>query len=227
MIDYINHLLHADGVLKPGLLKNLELPTEFHDRTKYASRTHVRTLPRLWRSITGVCLHQTACWLGERPARWDTVGAHLGVTRNGKLIQMHPFTKVVYHGNGWNNGTVGIEVDGLYAGIEGDPRTVWDNPETPEREEGMVLTPESVIAARAAIRWINYEVVKHGGKLKVIVAHRQSSKMRPNDPGSAIWQQVAMPLHKELGLTEGGYGFTLGEGQPIPKDWNSDSPYRY
>lgn len=227
LINYINSKLVEDGIVRPGNLQGLELPVEFHDRTRTASKQHVRTLPRLWRSVTGICLHQTACLLGERPARWDTVGAHVGVTRGGKVLKLHEFNRVVYHGNGWNNGTVGIEIDGLYAGVEGRPETVWDDPGTTIREQGMELTPEAIVAARAAIRWICYEVAQHGGRIKALVAHRQASKNRRNDPGSAIWQEIAIPLHKELGLSEGGFGFTLGNGLPIPYDWNPDSGYRY
>lgn len=227
MLEYLNHMLMSDGILKPNGLKGLELPAEFHDRRKTASKKHVRLLPRMWKSVTGICLHQTACLLGERPERWDTVGAHVGVTRSGKVIQMHDFNRVVYHGNGWNNGTVGIEIDGLYAGVEGDLKTVWDDPSTPSREQGMALTQESVIATRAAIRWICYEVARNGGKVKVLVAHRQASKNRRNDPGSAIWKSIALPMHAELNLTDGGGGFTLGEGYPIPNEWDPNRGHKY
>lgn len=227
MLEYINSKLVKDGVIIPGGLSGVELPVEYHDRTKFASSKHVRALPRMWRSVTGICLHQTACLLGERPARWDTIGAHVGVTRSGKVLKLHNFNRVVYHGNGWNNGTVGIEIDGLYAGVEGDEKTVWDDPSTPSREKGMELTYQTIVAARAAVRWICYEVERNGGRVKVLVAHRQASKNRRNDPGSAIWQEIAMPLHKELGLSEGGYSFTLGDGRYIPSEWNPESPYSY
>lgn len=227
MLNYINSKLINGDVLIPTNLNGLEVPKEFHDRRKFASKEHVRVLPRMWKSVTGVCLHQTACLLGERPARWDTVGAHVGVTRSGKVIHLHDFNRVVWHGNGWNNGTVGIEIDGLYAGVEGDPKTVWDDPSTPSREQGMTLTPETIIAARAAVRWICYEVERNGGKVKALVAHRQASENRRNDPGSAIWKEIALPLKDELALSSGGNGFTLGKGYPIPHEWDPNSGYKY
>ncbi len=138
------------------------------DRRSTASREHIGGV-RPWSAITGVCLHQTACVLGERPARWDTVGAHLGITRGGQVIQLHDFTRVVWHGNGWNGHTVGIEIDGLYAGVEGDVSTVWQG-KTPN-----TLTPEAAEAARQAVRWICSEVAANGGKVTALVAHRQSA----------------------------------------------------
>ena len=35
-----------------------------------------------------------------------------------------------------------------------------------------------------------------------------------------MWQRVAVPLHAELGLTDGGVGFAIG-GYPIPESWDA------
>jgi hypothetical protein len=174
---------------------------------------------RPWGKVTGICLHQTACVLGERPERWDTVGCHVGITRGGKVIWLHDFDHVVAHGNAWNAQTVGVEIDGLYAGVQGDEDTVWDDPSTATREQGMDLTPEAALAARYAIGWICRRVAEHFGKVTALVAHRQSSKSRRNDPGSEAWTRVALPMHAELGLSDGGPGFEIG-GYPIPEEWD-------
>jgi len=203
----------------------IKLPgTRFHDRRSTAAQGHGeggkwKVRGRAWKDVRGVCLHQTACVLGERPERWDSVGAHIGITRAGQVIWLHDFNRVVMHGNGWNAQTVGIEIDGLYAGVEGDDSTVWNDPSTAVREHGMKLTPEAAQAARDVIRWICSETRKFGGEIKVLVAHRQSSKDRRNDPGSAIWGEVALPMHAELGLGDGGAGFEIG-GYPIPLEWD-------
>jgi hypothetical protein len=191
--------------------------TEFHDRRKAAARSHDHGR-RAWSKVTGICLHQTACLLGERPGRWDSVGAHVGITRGGRVLWLHDFDRVVWHGNGWNGGTVGIEIDGLYAGIEGDPSTVWNDPSTPHREQGMALTPEAIEATKQVIRWIDDVVTGHGGDVRALVAHRQASESRRNDPGSAIWQAVALPMHAELGMTDGEV--VLGGGRLIPEAWD-------
>lgn len=192
-----------------------DLPgVEFHDRRKYAAQSHhgypVRR--RKLSSVTGICLHQTACYLGERPSRYDGGGAHVFVTRAGRVIWLHDFDMRVVHGNGWNAGTVGIEIDGLYAGVDGDAKTVWDDPSTPFREQGMQLTPESTHAALQVVAWIRASVPT----VRVIVAHRQASADRRNDPGSAIWKAVAL----ESGLLVAP-ATTLGDGLPIPEAWDA------
>ena len=194
-------------------------PTVLSDIRPTALASHDRG-GRPWNKVTGICLHQTACVLGERPARWETVGAHIGVMRSGRVVHIHDFNRIVWHGNGWNAGTVGIEIDGLYEGVEGDPKTVWDDPSTAVHEKGMTPTTAAIEATKQAIRWICSEVAKHGGEVKALVAHRQSSDSRRNDPGSALWKAVALPMHAELELSDGGVGFKLGAGYPIPESWD-------
>jgi hypothetical protein len=175
---------------------------------------------RPWLKTTGICLHQTACVLGERPARWETCGAHIGITQSGAIIWIRDLDRVAYHGNGWNAQTVGIEIDGLFAGVEGDPKTVWDDPSTQHREAASKLQPAQISSAQWVIRWIVSEVARHGGQVRALVAHRQSSSTRRNDPGSAIWQAVALPMIAELGLSDGGPGYKIGTGYAIPEAWD-------
>lgn len=174
---------------------------------------------RSWSETRGVTLHQTACNMGERIARYDSIGAHFVVLRSGRVLRMADCNSVVFHGNGWNAQCVGIEVDGLYAGIEGRLDTVWDDPSTPVREMPQTVSPEALLATRNLVRWIAHDVARNGGKLEVLCAHRQSSTDRRNDPGEAIWKAVALPLHAELRLTDGGVGFKLG-GYAIPEAWD-------
>lgn len=215
--DAISPLPERNPVRPPTLI---DLRAEAADSDRGYDR-------RRWSKVTGICLHQTACVLGERALRWQNVGAHIGVTRGGKVIWLHDFTKLVIHGHGWNAQTVGIEMDGTYAGVEGDLRTFWRPKDDPDRKP-QSPTPELLESTRATIRWIVDTVAANGGRVKVLVAHRQSSNQRDSDPGSAIWQAVALPLHKELGLTDGGPGFKIGTGSPIPVEWDpSRTKWRY
>lgn len=176
---------------------------------------------------TGITLHQTACNMGERIGRYDTIGANFAVLRSGRVLRMADIDKLIYHGNAWNNLCAGIEIDGLYAGIEDDPdtaqdealRSTWDDPSTPTRELPMKVTPQAMRSTRQLVRWIVIDALRRGWTIRVLCAHRQSSKDRRNDPGQAIWQEVALPLHAELGLMDGGSGFQVG-GYPIPTQWN-------
>lgn len=204
---------------------------DFHTpsyRDAHGKIIHYNPETRSWEETTGTTLHQTACNMGERIERYDTIGAHFAVLLSGRVIRLCDNNRIVFHGNGWNARCVGIEVNGLYAGREDDPataqdealRSTWDDPSTPTREQPMRTTPQAMLATRNLVRWIHWDIARHGGKMTKLVAHRQSSLERRNDPGEAIWKAVALPLHAELGLDDGGVGFKIG-GYAIPECWDS------
>lgn len=204
-------------------------PTNLVDLRKTSAQSHhgYATRSRPWSTIVGITLHQTACVLGERASRWKTVGAHYGVTRAGQVIWLHDENRIVVHGNAFNGKYVGIEVDGLYCGVEGRPDTVWNDPTTKIREQGQTLTMEAQHASWELIRFICSNVAKNGGEVTRLVAHRQSSMTRQNDPGEAPWKGIALPMIAELGLNDGGDGYVAG-GRPIPVEWDpSRTRHRY
>ncbi len=221
----------------PEALTLADFERSMHDRRAF-HRPHYRGadgklvsyIPRRrpWTEVTGITLHQTACNMGERIERYDTIGAHFAVLRSGRIARMCDPDRIIYHGNGWNNRCVGIEVDGLYSGLEDDPdtaqdeslRTTWDSPSTSTREHPMQVTPQAMQRTRQLVRWIVGTVAAHGGQCRFLVAHRQSSDDRRNDPGETIWKQVALPLHAELGMSDGGVGFTVTGGLPICEQWD-------
>lgn len=194
------------------------------DRRQFAG-THMDMGPRTWSDVKGWCLHQTACRLSSSKdvARCDKIGAHWVVYPSGLKIQLHDIERMIVHGNGWNHQTIGIEIDGLFAGIEGDPKTVWDDPSTAIHERADTITPEQIQAVKDIIYHDRALIIAHGFSPTVIVAHRQASGDRENDPGSKVWQQIAIPLLAELHLSDGGPGFALHDGQggkPIPEAWD-------
>lgn len=214
--------------IKTGPLPPLELPgTEFHDRRKFAAQKHhgYATRSRPIAKVTGITLHQTGCWMGERPSRYDGGGAHVFITRAGRVIWLHDWDRRVVAANGLNDSTVSIEFDGLLAGIEGDASTVWDNPATAQREQAQNLTGEQVEAGLDVIRWIVADVARRGGRVVELRAHREASASRRSDPGEAVWKHVALRAAQELGIEAGGE--PLGEGRHIPHDWDEESSHRY
>ena len=185
---------------------------------------------RDWKNITGITLHHTSCVfdLANIP-RWNTLKAHFGIRRDGKILYCIDVTTKVWHAQGLSHGDVGIEMEGYYAGVEGDLSTFtqessWKTPRKP-----MSPAAELISASREAVRYIVDLVASHGGRIKYIHAHRQASRGRTSDPGSALWKEVGMHMIEELGLSDGGKGFRVGTGSPIPKEWNplyTDIPYR-
>ena len=206
------------------------LPLNFFDRRADAAKLAVRDKKvrkklsgrtRLWDQITGITWHQTAVQMGERPGRYDSMGAHIAITQQGKVIWVHDFDKIVYHANGFNNRTIGIEVVGAFPGITGDlsRRSFWRPKERPNMRPTK-LTDECVQACHDTSKWIVEMVKRHGGKLKFMLAHRQSSGTRRNDPGEEIWQRCVMPMMKKYKLTHGGKSFKIDKGRPIPENWD-------
>lgn len=185
-------------------------------------------------AIKGITLHQTATVLGEDPKRWYNVACHIAITRAGKIIYNNDFTKVVWHGNGFNSSTIGIEIDGHFAGIESlDPKTgiwtpdlstYWRPASDPDRKP-VSVTFAQVEACKQAIRWIRRLVESGGGRLTHLLAHRQSSPSRISDPGEKIWRLIAVPMLEELSMTDGGADYWILDskgrpGKPLPEQWD-------
>lgn len=173
--------------------------------------------PRSWRSVTGITLHQTAVFMSENPPRWYGVHCHVGVLRNGSIYYVNDLNEAIVHGNLFNASEVGIEINGQFEGVEDDPTTFWKPSPTAQPQKP---SNQQIEAARAAVKWICDEVASHGGRIRNIHAHRQSSKDRRGDPGSRIWRDVGIWAQNSLGLSDGGEGFKVGSGRPIPQKWD-------
>jgi len=176
---------------------------------------------RPWSKVTSVVLHQTASKIGEKSASWHGVPIHFGITRAGKIIQLYDLTEVCNHANGLNRPSVGIEIDGWYAGVEGRPETLWQPKNLPAPRQPMNLPTAQADAGKSTIQWIVNTVAANGGRVTHIHPHRQSSKDRQSDPGSLIWQTLGLWAQTTLGLSDGGAAFTVGNGLTIPAAWDS------
>jgi len=173
-----------------------------------------------WDRVKGIVLHQTACRIGDKVERWYPVTCHFGITPGGKAILNNDLNRTMYHANGLNGTTVGIEIDGNYYGIDGKENTFWAAGGGPHH-----LTQEQIDAAKDAIRFIVREVESNGGKIEAVFAHRQSSNQRQGDPGSEIWKQIGLWAQDE-GLNNNP-GFTVGSGMPLPVDWDHRSVWNW
>lgn len=210
---------------------------------------------REWREITGITLHQTAtCFLPQEnekhfsrrsqtaAGRVAKIGVHFVVLRNGLSVWCNPLNyRMPQAQRVFNKTDVGVEIDGYFSGVEGDEKTFWRPRAKPDRKP-MRTSEAQFEAARQTLEFIIDEVAKHGGKVKYIHAHRQTSASRRSDPGELIWKNVAMPIMSKHGLSCGGPGFFVpkgvdavdrdvwtsrGPGRPIPKEWDPTMKYGY
>ena len=210
----------------------IKLPNKFMDlRREAAAVRQAADLPprkaRRWTDITGITLHQTATVLGERPRL--KLGIHYVGTREGTIHYLNSHNvKVPQAQHLFNKHDVGIEMDGYYSGIGTDLKFFWKPKSRPDRRP-MTPTADLIKSTRATVRWIVEDVERHGGKIEFIHAHRQTSKSRTSDPGQLLWQEVGIWAQKELGLSDGGIGYSVLTGNPIPEVWDprcKGIPYR-
>lgn len=169
---------------------------------------------REWSQITGIVLHQTGVH-GFGEGAWKKTTAHLGVHSDGRVFLIHPLESYLWSSDEFNRDTVAIEVAGNFVGDESKPDSHWKKGGGPSE-----LTEEMVASLRRTIRWIIDEVGERGGKISYIYAHRQTSKKRPICPGPEIWKQGGVWAQIELGLSDGGPGYTRGDGRALPEHWD-------
>jgi len=203
-------------------------------KTKQVRGKVVRRNPR---TITGIVLHQTAVEFGvsraqlkradgdrelARAHRGLNVACHAMAFRGGFVaITNHP-SIYVWQANKLNATTVGIEVEGLYPGLESSVKaTTWSGRSPTAREE------QTLNAAKVAVRELLRVCTDVGCNIDRIYAHRQSSGTRRNDPGEWLWKEVVLGYATtELGLRVEN-DFTIDNGRPIPAQWDAcaKAPY--
>jgi len=154
-------------------------------------------------------LHQMAFSRGNEPKKYDTVTAHFAILPDGKITQLHPETALLWASNGFNAGSVAVEFAGNFPNTKGK---CWE-----AKKFGChKVTPEQIEAGRYLVEYL----IKKIG-LTHILAHRQSSGSRENDPGPDIWYNVGQWAVEKHGLKDGGPGFKVGSGNPIPDAWRA------
>lgn len=177
------------------------------------------------KTITGITLHQCAVFFGVAKGSKDkhaalhnrglNVACHawavdgLGADVDcGDFVACNPLDWFVYHGNGLNAFSLGLEVDGSYPGLLS--------------QKGAVPTQRVIDASKDALRWLVEEGRKAGMPIEFIWAHRQASPSRRADPGEALWKALVVDFARPvLGLrTE--CERVWGEGRPVPLAWDPE-----
>lgn len=166
------------------------------------------------KNVTHIVLHQTACRLGVKPKRWYDIACHCGVLRDGTVLYVNDLQHYVWQANGFNNYSIGIEIDGHFPGIVGDSRTIWKDGGSTH-----VVTQEQIESTKNLLLWIYMQGIALGGNFEKLVAHRQSSSDRVADPGSEVWNAIAPWAMDQLGLEVPWYE-TTGSGVYLPRQWD-------
>lgn len=191
------------------------------------------------KDVTGITIHQTAARYGVTKQQIEASDGdkRLALARRGLKVACHaivfwndgePFVCLTapvdwycYHGNGFNATTLGIEVDGDFAGLLSDPKTAFRKKDNPDR-----LEEKLKIAFFKGVKTLLEEAQKKGMNIAKVYAHRQSSPTRRSDPGEEIWGAVLEYVVAILGLKTDP-GLIKLKGYSIPKEWDVDGTGHY
>lgn len=200
------------------------IPRGAHSKFKKKRGIVVKRNPS---QVNGIVLHQTAInyvateeMLEE--SQWDEqlalarrvkrVACH-ALSFDGFFVKTYPLAWYVSHANYLNKTTLGLEVEGRYEGILGDPSTLWKGKPTK-------FTKGRLEAACAALSYLVEEGRNQGMPIRYIYAHRQAKSNRRSDPGEELWRKVALEHgFLKLGL-ESRMFYSMGDGRPIPTEWD-------
>lgn len=160
-------------------------------------------------AVTAVCLHQTAVMMSHKSALRSQY--HSLIYPDGTAVLCHPATAYLWHARKANRFSVGVALVCCAAGVEGNPRTLWRPKSEPSRQ-----ATEATDAQLKTARAICGYYLRTLPNLRNVIAHRQSSRMRRSDPGSRIWQHVAL----QVDLCPGA---TLARGLPLPSEWTGET----
>jgi hypothetical protein len=161
--------------------------------------------------VYALVLHQMACCF-KRPnplKNYLSTGAHFAILHDGRILQLHPISAMIWASNCLSPRSVAVE----FAGNFPDTRGRWWKGDTYGRNN---VTQAQIESGRYLVR----HLIRTIG-LKTITAHRQSSDTRENDPGPDIWYHVGQWAVDNLGLSDGGPGFKCGTGNPVPDTWRT------
>jgi hypothetical protein len=190
--------------------KDFFFGTRITDLTAEADKSK-RKKQRDPKSVYALVLHQMACCFKRKdPLKsYLRTNSHFVILPDGKILQLHPISAYLWASHGFNKGSIAVEFAGNFPSTRGK---WWKGDKFGQNQ----VTPEQIEAGRYLVR----HLIRTMG-LTHILAHRQSSAMRENDPGPDIWYHVGQWAIDNHGLKDGGPGFKVGDGNPIPDLWRT------
>ena len=196
----------------------------------------IRRAKRELRMVDAVVLHQTGFNRGNSSDDYLKTNAHFVVLPDGKLLQLHPVDVELWASNAFNDVGIAIEFVGNFPNSQG---SYWIDPEEKIQTRSTV-TPRQITGGRELVTQL-----KKTYALDFVFAHRQGyvsnarmagldryrselrqgsvaskqTNQRSNCPGPDIWFNVGEWAISNLGLSDGGKGYVLADGDPIPSPW--------
>lgn len=238
-IDDASHpvpeLLETD--FKPNPYENpvkfIDMTGEQSERIPRSRISRGKTVMRDPKDVTGICVHQMAVIFGvskrlldaaggdrdlAKARRFMNVPAHACASRDGFYAVHSPLEAYLHHGHEFNRMSLGLEIEGNYAGVEGKPHTAWKG-----ASNAHAYTDETHEAAKAALKHLVEEGRKAGMPIKYIWAHRQTYRSKRGDPGGEIWRKLVLEYAVPVLGLEVQNNLTYRTGKPIPVEWDPNN----
>ena len=179
------------------------------DQTRLTPTSLRRRRPARPGKVWALVLHQMAFSRGNDPARYNRVNSHFAILPDGAILQLHPVAALLAASNGFNSGSVAVEFAGNLPNVRGK---CW----SPTTHRCHRLTSAQIWSGRHMVD----HLIRTIG-LTHVLAHRQSSATRENDPGPDVWYHVGQWAIERRGMKDGGPGFKVGNGRPILDAWRT------
>lgn len=170
-----------------------------------------------WRDpsqVYAVVLHQMGFSRGNDPSRYLRTTAHYIILPDGGIYQLYDWGVRLPAANGFNSRSISVEFAGNFPSrsMSTDPNRWW----YPAGRDGdpayqQHLTIPQAESGRALMRALQ----KDG--IRMVLAHRESSASRGNDPGPDLWGAVGEYAVRDLGMEQASK--PVGSGQTIPQHW--------
>lgn len=158
--------------------------------------------------VDALVLHQMGFTRGNSPNRYLNTCAHFIILRDGTIAQLHRVTDYLYASSALNARSVAVE----FAGNMPSERGRYYQPATYGRHR---VTVDQVASGRFLIRHLKSSI-----GIRYVFAHRQGTNGHTNCCGPDIWFNVGQ-WAVSMGFSDGGVGFTMGDGLPIPTSWRN------
>ncbi len=159
--------------------------------------------------VDALVLHQMGFDRGNSPLRYLNTIAHFIILRDGQIAQLHRPIDYLHASSALNARSVSVE----FAGNMPSERARYFRPEEFGRHR---VTIQQVSAGRFLCKHL-----KETLGISYVFAHRQGTNGHTNCCGPDVWFNVGQYMVAKGELSDGGQGFTMGDGLPIPHSWRS------
>lgn len=195
----------------------------FHDRREAVSRhpkgsrRNIKRLASKRTHVDAVVAHSMGFDWGHGTSDlddYDAIKAHFAVLRGGQILYLHDCREYLFASHDFNARGIAIE-------FAGNPPSETGKAHNEKKFGRHIPTEEQIRAGRDLLR-----VLVRVLGISHVFGHRQScAKVCP---GPHIWYNICRWGLKNLGLSDGGTGFSTGNkfctGTAIPESWN-DAKY--